>query len=70
MSVREPSMFRDLTRQPHFAVLTGLAWLLVLAQLLAEYWPMTAATMHDADDALRVGQVRGFLAWPGLVRPA
>jgi hypothetical protein len=63
--IQEPSMFRDLTRQPHFAVLMGLAWLLVLAQLVAEYWPMTAVTMHDADDALRLVQVRGFLAGQG-----
>ena len=58
-------MFRDQTRRPHLAALLGLAWLLVLVQLMAEYWPMTATSMHDADDALRLVQVRDFLAGQG-----
>jgi hypothetical protein len=55
-------MPRDPTTRPHFAAFLGLAWLVVLVQLMAEYWPMTATTMHDADDALRLVQVRSFLA--------
>jgi len=58
-------MFRDQTRRPHLAALLGLAWLLVLVQLMAEYWLMTATSMHDADDALRLVQVRDFLAGQG-----
>jgi hypothetical protein len=58
-------MFPAVTRQPHFVVFLGLAWLLVLVQLMAEYWPMTAVTVHDADDALRLVQVRAFLAGRG-----
>jgi len=58
-------MIRDLTRQPPFAVLLGLTWLVVVVQLMAEYWPMTAVTMHDADDALRLVQMRDFLAGQG-----
>jgi hypothetical protein len=46
-------------------VLFGLVWLLVLLQLMIEYWPMTATAMHDADDALRLVQVRSFLAGQG-----
>src|SRR5919197_3061771 len=63
--ITSPSMHRDLTRQPHLAILLGLAWALAVAQLMAEYWPMTAQTMHDADDALRLVQVRSFLAGQG-----
>jgi hypothetical protein len=55
----------DLTRRLELPLLLGLVWLLVLVQLMAEYWPMTAASMHDADDALRLVQVRSFLAGQG-----
>src|SRR5262249_17232899 len=42
----EALMNRDLTRHPPFVLLLALAWCLVLVQLMAQYWPMTAATMH------------------------
>ncbi len=58
-------MFLAVMRQPHFFAFFALAWFLVLVQLMAEYWPMTAVTVHDADDALRLVQVRGFLAGQG-----
>jgi hypothetical protein len=54
-----------MTGRPHFAVFLAVAWLLVLFQLMAEYWPMTATSMHDADDALRLVQVRSFLGGQG-----
>jgi hypothetical protein len=47
------------------AALIGLAWLLMAAQLLAQYWPSTATTLPDADDAMRLVQVRDFLAGHG-----
>src|SRR6266540_806932 len=63
--IRESPMFLAVMRQPHFFAFFALAWFLVLVQLMAEYWPMTAVTVHDADDALRLVQVRGFLAGQG-----
>ena len=54
-----------MTRRLELALLLGVVWLLVLVQLMAEYWPMTATSMHDADDALRLVQVRSFLAGQG-----
>src|SRR5262245_2942619 len=61
----ERSMLREPTRRLELPLLLGLVWLLVLLQLMAEYWPMTAIAMHDADDALRLVQVRAFLAGQG-----
>lgn len=58
-------MSRDLTRQPNFALLLGIAWVVVMAQLLAENWAITASTLHDTDDAMRLVQVRGLLAGRG-----
>jgi len=49
-------------RSPEFAVLLGLAWLVVVAQLLADHWAETAQTLSDMDDAMRLVQVREFLA--------
>src|SRR5262249_52747811 len=63
----EALMNRDLTRHPPFVLLLALAWCLVLVQLMAQYWHMTAATMHDAEDALRLVQGRTFLPGPGWV---
>ena len=50
---------------PDFAVLLGLAWLVVVAQLLADHWAETAQTLSDMDDAMRLVQVREFLAGAG-----
>jgi hypothetical protein len=58
-------MSRDLTRQPNFALLLGLAWLVIMVQLMAENWAITGSTLHDTDDALRLVQVRAFLAGRG-----
>src|SRR5262245_14727238 len=59
--IRSRSMHRDLTRSTYVVGLLVLAWALVLLQLMPEYWAMTAVTMHDADDALRLVQLRSFL---------
>src|SRR5262245_37504454 len=63
--IRSRPMPRDLTRPAYVVGLLLLAWTLVLLQLVPEYWPMTAVTMHDADDALRLVQVRAFLDGQG-----
>jgi hypothetical protein len=48
-------------RQPNFALLFGLACLLVGVQVMAQQWGATAETLPDTDDALRLVQVRAFL---------
>jgi hypothetical protein len=53
------------TRQPHFALLLGLAWLLVVLQLVAENWHDTAQILLDTDDAMRLVQMRDWLAGHG-----
>jgi hypothetical protein len=53
------------TYRPNFAVLVGLAWLLVVLQLMAEFWAMTATTFPDADDAMRLVEMRDYLAGQG-----
>ena len=53
------------TRQPHFALLLGLAWLLVVLQLVAQNWADTAQTLLDTDDAMRLVQMRDWLAGQG-----
>lgn len=53
------------TRQPNFALLLGLAWLLVVLQLVAQNWAETARTLLDTDDAMRLAQVRDWLAGQG-----
>jgi hypothetical protein len=53
------------TRQPNFALLVGLAWLLVVAQLLAQNWAETAQTLLDTDDAMRLAQLKDWLAGQG-----
>jgi hypothetical protein len=58
-------MSRDLVHRPHFALLLAAAWGLVLVELLAQYWGMTGTTLPDADDAMRLVEVRDFLAGQG-----
>jgi hypothetical protein len=52
-------------RQPSFALLFGLAWLLILVQLLANQWGDTARALGDTDDAMRLAQVRDWLSGQG-----
>lgn len=56
----------DLDRQPNFAAMLGLAWLIAAMVLLLVYWPGTAQTLLDADDAMRLVQFRAWLDGPGL----
>jgi hypothetical protein len=46
---------------PNIALLLGLAWLVIVAQLLADHWAETALTLTDMDDAMRLVQMRGFI---------
>src|ERR1700686_2047340 len=53
------------TREPSFAVLVGLAWLVIAIELIARHWAGTALTLSDTDDAMRLVQVRDFLHGQG-----
>ena len=48
-------------RHQNFAPLLAIAWLFVALQLLLLCWPTTAVTLNDADDAMRLVEVREFL---------
>jgi hypothetical protein len=62
---RFPFMARGSMHQPNFAVLLGLTWLLVAVQLMAYFWTMTGYTLPDSDDAMRLVEMRDFLAGQG-----
>ena len=47
------------------ALVLGLVWLVIVAQLVAAHWSETAQTLSDMDDAMRLVQVREFLAGRG-----
>ena len=51
--------------KPSFPVLLGLAWALTAAVLLASRWPEMGSRLFDADDAMRLTQVRDFLSGHG-----
>lgn len=53
------------SRQPHFALLLGAAWLLACVQLLAQNWHDTALTLADTDDAMRLAQLKDWLSGQG-----
>ena len=52
-------------REPHFITLLCLAWLLVAFCLLMLNWAGTAETLNDTDDAMRLVQMRAWLAGQG-----
>jgi hypothetical protein len=52
-------------RQPPFALLLALAWLLLAAGLLVQSWPRTGDTLLDTDDAMRLVEMRDWLAGQG-----
>ncbi len=54
-----------LLRQPNFAAMVVLAWLLVALALLLQYWTQTAETLLDTDDAMRLVEMRSWLAGQG-----
>jgi hypothetical protein len=53
------------TRQPSFALLLALAWLVIIIQLLAQYWSTTGLTLGDSDDAMRLAQLHDWLSGQG-----
>ncbi|HWM47661.1 MAG TPA: hypothetical protein VNR11_12200 [Xanthobacteraceae bacterium] len=59
-------------RQPSFALLLALAWMVIALQLMVQHWGATAVTLNDTDDAMRLVEMRGFLAgqsWFDLHQP-
>ena len=58
-------MSANLLRQPNFAALVALAWLVVALVLLLQFWGQTAETLLDTDDAMRLVQMRAWLAGQG-----
>ena len=63
-------MPNNLLRQPNFAALVTLVWLLVALMLLLQHWTQTAETLFDTDDAMRLAQLRDWLGGQRLVRSA
>jgi hypothetical protein len=57
-------MIRLVTREPSFAVLLSAAWLFCFI-LTAGSWNLSTMNLVDSDDALRLLQVRDFLAGQG-----
>jgi hypothetical protein len=51
--------------QPNFAVLLLAAWLIIAIELLVQYWTQTGVTLNDTDDAMRLVQLRAWLAGQG-----
>ena len=60
-------MPNNLLRQPNFGALVALVWLVVALALLLQYWPQTAETLLDTDDAMRLVEMRAWLAGPSLL---
>ena len=58
-------MSNNLLRQPNFGALVVLVWLLVALTLLLQYWAQTAETLLDTDDAMRLVEMRAWLAGQG-----
>jgi hypothetical protein len=58
-------MPNNLLRQPNFAALVTLVWLLVALGLLLQFWTQTAETLLDTDDAMRLVEMRAWLGGHG-----
>jgi hypothetical protein len=62
-------MTADTTRRPssgpNFVLLVGIAWLVIVVDLLARHWAVTGVTLSDTDDAMRLVEVRDFLHGQG-----
>jgi hypothetical protein len=58
-------MPNNLIRQPNFGALVVLVWLVVALALLLQYWGQTAESLLDTDDAMRLVQMRAWLAGQG-----
>ena len=55
----------SLLREPNFAALVVMVWLLVALMLLLQHWPQTAETLLDTDDAMRLVQMHAWLGGKG-----
>jgi len=55
-------MPNNLLRQPNFAALVALTWLAVAVALLLQDWAQTGTALFDTDDAMRLAQLRDWLA--------
>ena len=53
------------SRALSFTALLGLAWAMTAAYLLADRWPEMSLRLFDADDAMRLVEVRDFIAGRG-----
>src|ERR1041384_33057 len=62
---RKQAVMPATPRQPHFALLLALAWLAIVIRLVAQHWAATALTLADTDDAMRLAQLRDWLAGQG-----
>ncbi len=51
--------------QPKIVLLIGLVWLIVIGQMLWLDWPQTAHLLGDSDDAMRLVEMRAYLAGRG-----
>jgi hypothetical protein len=66
---------KNLLRQPNFAALIALVWLLVALALMLQHWSATAETLLDTDDAMRLTELRAWLGhgffsgWYNLSEP-
>src|SRR6185312_17443849 len=58
-------MPNKLLRQPNFGALVVLVWLLVALGLLLQFWTQTAETLLDTDDAMRLVEMRAWVAGHG-----
>jgi hypothetical protein len=58
-------MTHNTAYQPNFALLVGLVWLVIVGQLLWLNWTQTGQALGDTDDAMRLVEVRAFLAGRG-----
>ena len=52
---------KNLLRQPNFAALVALVWLLVALALMLQHWAATAETLLDTDDAMRLTELHRWL---------
>lgn len=50
---------------PHLALLFMLAWAVIVIQLLIANWSITGEMLRDTDDAMRLVEMRAFLAGHG-----
>jgi hypothetical protein len=63
--VEGDSMTAGSVRGPNFALLLGLAWLVIAVDLVFKHWAATALTLSDTDDAMRLAELHDFLRGQG-----